>query len=73
MELLRCRLTFKNAATVAIEIDPRTFTTEMAEASESSRGVCSSRYGTSHLLSGFVGPATQSPLANHLFFFRLTC
>ncbi len=39
MELLRRRLMFKNAATIAIEIDPRTFTTEMAEASESSRGV----------------------------------
>ncbi|MDK1376541.1 MULTISPECIES: oxygen-independent coproporphyrinogen III oxidase [unclassified Sinorhizobium] len=34
MELLRRRFAFKKAATVAVEIDPRTFTTEMAEALE---------------------------------------
>ncbi|MBP1885066.1 oxygen-independent coproporphyrinogen III oxidase [Sinorhizobium mexicanum] len=32
MELLRRRFAFEKAATVAVEIDPRTFTTEMAEA-----------------------------------------
>ncbi|MDK1389849.1 oxygen-independent coproporphyrinogen III oxidase [Sinorhizobium sp. 8-89] len=34
MEFLRSRFTFKNTASVAVEIDPRTFTTEMAEALE---------------------------------------
>lgn len=31
MELLRCRFTFSQPAAVAVEIDPRTFTAEMAE------------------------------------------
>ncbi|AGS25454.1 coproporphyrinogen III oxidase 1 (plasmid) [Rhizobium etli bv. mimosae str. Mim1] len=34
MEILRSRFAFKKAATVAVEIDPRTFTTEMGEALE---------------------------------------
>ncbi|MFB9263024.1 oxygen-independent coproporphyrinogen III oxidase [Bradyrhizobium erythrophlei] len=32
MELLRCRFVFGKTATVAVEIDPRTFTVEIAEA-----------------------------------------
>lgn len=72
MELLRRRLTFKNAATVAVEIDPRMFTTEMPKPTKAaevyplastSRGsirlskvVCSSRYGTSHLCPALSGP-----------------
>ncbi|MDL2402936.1 oxygen-independent coproporphyrinogen III oxidase [Rhizobium mayense] len=34
MKLLRGRFAFKNAATIAIEVDPRTFTSEMADALE---------------------------------------
>ncbi|MDL2408261.1 oxygen-independent coproporphyrinogen III oxidase [Rhizobium calliandrae] len=44
MELLRGRFAFRKAATVAIEVDPRTFTREMAEALEVA-GVCRASVG----------------------------